>query len=733
KIVDVATPSAKFDWTFLLEESAHGVKGRLEYKTSLFRAESIRRFLEQWRQLLTAIAANPDARIADLAIVSAEERELIADWNQTTTPYDREASISQLFEAQVEKTPDATALIFRDQMISYRELNQRANRLARRLTESGIKPETRVGVALERSPEMIVALLAILKAGGAYVPLDRAYPPERLQFIINDTSLAAIVTDAAFRQSFWEITGAESEAIAPRFIAIETENFESESAENISTNTTAENLAYIIFTSGSTGTPKGVAVPHRGVVRLVRNTNYISISPDDVFLQLAPISFDASTFEIWGALLNGATLAIFPPHPPSLEELGRAIQSYGVTTLWLTAGLFHQMIDLQIDSLKRVRQLLAGGDVLSVPHVQKALRELPDCQLINGYGPTENTTFTCCYRVSKNWRGGKSVPIGKPISNTQVQVLDANLSPVPIGVPGELFISGDGLARGYWNRPELTNEKFLITEKIECSQIGDSKPATTANRFYRTGDLVRWLPDGNLEFLGRKDQQVKIRGFRVEPGEIETVLKVHPSIRDAVVTVRNSPAQDRQLVAYVTLRNGSDFDRAQLQRFLQGKLPAYLLPSQIVSLPEFPLTLNGKIDVRALPDPEPLSAPAPDAIVHPRNSAEENLARIWREVLGRNSFGVHDNFFALGGHSLLVTQMISRITKQFQIELPVRDVFETPTIAGLAMKLTEAPVIQTASTSIPRRQTARAQARQLLNQLDQLSEAEVESFFSRLD
>ncbi|HEU5124959.1 MAG TPA: amino acid adenylation domain-containing protein [Verrucomicrobiae bacterium] len=727
KIVDVATPSAKFDWTFLLEESAKGVKGRLEYKTSLFRAESIQRFLSQFRQLLTAAAADPEMRIADLPILSAEERRWITTWNQTTTPYERDACIHELFEVQAAKTPDATALIFGQQKISYRELNERANRLAHRLQQAGITRESRVGVALERSPEMIVTLLAILKAGGAYVPLDRSYPQERLAFMIADTSVSVIVADAKFSISSPQHDFGEKLS-SPSFILIDLkkENLESESSENLSKSSGADNLAYIIFTSGSTGTPKGVAAPHRSIMRLVRNTNYVSISPDDVFLQLAPISFDASTFEIWGALLNGATLAIFPSHTPSLEELGRSIQSHGVTTLWLTAGLFHQMIDLQIDSLKSVRQLLAGGDVLSVPHVQKALRELPNCQLINGYGPTENTTFTCCYRVPKNWHG-KSVPIGKPISNTQVQVLDANLSPVPIGVAGELFISGDGLARGYWNRPELTDEKFLTIRNSE-----ENFQSSTA-RFYRTGDLVRWLPDGNLEFLGRKDQQVKIRGFRVEPGEIEAALKSHASVRDAVVTVRNRAAQDRQLVAYVIPSDESNFNRGELQRSLQNKLPAYLQPSQIVSLSEFPLTLNGKIDLRALPDPELLTAAASESIVPPRNSAEENLARIWREVLGRNSFGVHDNFFALGGHSLLVTQMISRIAKQFQIELPVRQVFETPTIAGLAMKLTDAPLIQNANTSIPRRQTARAQARQLLNQLDQLSEAEVESFLSRLD
>ncbi len=751
-IVDVATPSAKFDWTFMLEEADGGMKARLEYRTDQFEANSIRSFLRQFQLLLAGIVANPRRRISELPLMDdAERRQVLVDWNQTTTDYERNACIHELFESQAQKMPQATALVFGQQRITYGELNQRANQLAHRLRKHGVPPDTLIGLCLDRSPEMIVAMLAILKAGGAYVPLDRNYPKERLEFMLNDAGVRMLITTgrtvgrafqpagsrdfrvpcfstSASTTGDWKVAGTgrlESltckQAFPILYLDQESE-LESESRDNPHIATTAENLAYVLYTSGSTGTPKGAAIRHRGVVRLVRNPNYVTFSPDDIFLQLAPISFDASTFEIWGALLNGATLVIHPPEVPSLEELGRNIQAHGITTLWLTAGLFHQMVDHQLANLKSVRQLLAGGDVLSVPHVLKAVRELPGCQLINGYGPTENTTFTCCYRVPSNWAGGRSVPIGRPISNTRVFVLDENLAPVPVGVPGELFIGGDGLAREYLNRPELNREKFLTIS------FDPSRPNET---LYRTGDRVRWLSDGNLEFLGRKDQQVKIRGFRVELGEIEAALKQHPAIREAAVIVRESQTKDRQLAAYVTLQNAADFDAPSLREFLSAKLPGYMVPAHFVSMTALPLTPNGKLDPRALPAPEIETNQADAAVTAPRNVTEETLCQIWSEVLGRNSFGIHDNFFQLGGHSLLITQMISRIARALQVELPVRSVFEAPTIAALAEKIQQSAPIGGAGNTITRRKTGPAQARQLLTRIDDLSEAEVESLLSR--
>ncbi|HLP75388.1 MAG TPA: amino acid adenylation domain-containing protein [Candidatus Paceibacterota bacterium] len=712
--IDIITPTAKFDWTLLLEEAEDGIKGRLEFKTNQFEAASIRSFLQRIQVLLGGIVTNPDRRISELPLMTESERQLLlVDWNQTSTSYGRDACIHDLFEAQVTKTPEATALVFGPERITYRKLNERANQLAHRLRKAGVQTETLVGLCLDRSVEMIIAMLAILKAGGGYVPLDRNYPAERLAFMLRDTALPVLITDSQFastlpRNSVRKIIHLDQER-----------GLESEPTGNLPSATTAEDLAYVIYTSGSTGTPKGAAIPHRGVVRLVRGADYATFSPSDVMLQLAPISFDASTFEIWGALLNGATLVIHPPHIPSLEELGRTIESHQITMLWLTAGLFHQIVDHQLASLKSVRQLLAGGDVLSVPQVLRVLRELPDCQLINGYGPTENTTFTCCYRIPADWTGGQSVPIGKPIRNTRVYVLDRHLAPVPVGIPGELFIAGDGLARGYLNRSELNAEKF-----VRWNHPGVGVTET----LYRTGDRVRWLPDGNLEFLGRKDQQVKIRGFRIEPGEVEAVLKQHPGIRDAAIVARESRGQDRQLVAYLTLRDGAVVDEPALREFLNAKLPAYMIPTRFVPLPALPLTPNGKLDTRALPTPE--SENIIVGATSPRNSAEESLCEIWREILGRNSFGVHDNFFHLGGHSLLVTQMVSRIARIFHFELPVRAVFEAPTIASLAERIQRTTPAAPAQ-KISRRRTATAEAHELLARINELSDAEVESLLSR--
>jgi len=444
-------------------------------------------------------------------------------------------------------------------------------------------------------------------------------------------------------------------------------------------------------------------------------------SPEEIFLQLAPVSFDASTFEIWGALLNGARLVVFPPHQPTLEELGRCIAEKKISTLWLTAGLFHQMIDEQLPSLKSLRQLLAGGDVLSVPHVLKAIRELPGCQIINGYGPTENTTFTCCWPVPCAWAGGRSVPIGTPVCNTRVYVLDEQFHTVPIGVPGELFIAGDGLALGYLNQPELTREKFVTLP---------TPYASDGERLYRTGDKVRWLSNGTLEFLGRKDQQLKIRGFRVEPGEIESALVRHPGVWQAVVVGRDSANGIRELVAYVTLSAGAAFNEAQLRKHLGDILPAHMIPSRFVSLGALPLTPNGKIDARALPAPPEIN-PAALTSVPPRDDTEERLHQIWQEVLGRNSFGVHDNFFLLGGHSLLVIRMISRIARAFSVELPVRAVFEAPTVASLAAKLKGVEPAAAPAGNIAPRITARFRAQQLLMKINELSDAEVESLLTR--
>ncbi len=412
-----------------------------------------------------------------------------------------------------------------------------------------------------------------------------------------------------------------------------------ESEENPVSGATADNLAYIMYTSGSTGTPKGVCVPHRGVVRLVKGTSFASLTSREVFLQLAPVTFDASTFEIWGCLLNGARLVVFPAHTPSLEELGQALARYQVTTLWLTAGLFHEMVEGNLEALRPVKQLLTGGDVVSVPHARKALHELPECRLINCYGPTEGTTFTTCHPVTASRPAAASVSIGRPIANTSVYILDRHLNPVPIGVGGELCIGGDGLARHYLNQSQLTSESFIRDPFSE-------KPGA---RLYRTGDLARYLPDGNIEFSGRLDHQVKIRGFRIELGEIEAVLSQHSAVQETVVLAREDVHGDRRLVAYVVPREEQPPTVSILRGFLKSKLPEHMVPSIFIFLDALPLTSHGKVDRQALPGDTGIRPDLEKAFVAPRNPAERTLAGIWARVLGLEQVGVHDNFFELGG------------------------------------------------------------------------------------
>lgn len=534
--LEVEAHTAKFDLRLDLCEIGPGLEGHFEYSTDLFDRPTISRMSEHFLRLLEGIAANPDCPISRLPLLTDRERhQLIVEWNATETEYPRGNCVHQLFEQQVERLPEAVAVIFGDQRQTYRELNCRSNQLARFLRSKGVGPETLVAISIDRSVEMLIGLLGILKAGGAYVPLDLSYPKERLGFLMEDAGIRFVLAASA-RPG--ETFGRDVQVIS---LDEASEQIRGHPDTNPNNQAGPDHLCYVMHTSGSTGRPKAVAVPHRGVVRLVRNTNYVALRESDVFLQFAPLSFDASTFEIWGCLLNGSRLVVFPPYVPSLGELGQAIRQNGVTVLWLTCALFHQMVDQHLDDLRSVRQLLAGGDVLSVPHVLRAVSELKDCHVINGYGPTENTTFTCTFWIQGPEQIVTSVPIGRPIANTRVYVLDSHFNPVPIGVSGELFIGGDGLATGYFGRSDLTAEKF-IRNRIS-TEPGD--------RLYRTGDLVRYRPDGNLEFLGRIDQQVKIRGFRIEPAEIEGALSQHPGVQETAVIAREDTPGDKRLVAYV--------------------------------------------------------------------------------------------------------------------------------------------------------------------------------------
>jgi aspartate racemase len=461
-----------------------------------------------------------------------------------------------------------------------------------------------------------------------------------------------------------------------------------ESERNPISLATAENLAYVMYTSGSTGQPKGVSVTQRSVVRLVKETDCAELSDKEVFLQFAPLAFDASTFEIWGCLLNGGKLVVFPPDLPSLEDLGQAIVRSGVSTLWLTSALFTPMVDHHLDMLAGVKQLLAGGDVLSPSRAKRFLERLSECRLINGYGPTENTTFTCCFPMASAQQVGDSVSIGRPIANTQVYLLDRHLHPVPMGVFGELDTGGDGLARGYLNNPELTAEKFI-------PHPFSSEPGA---RLYKTGDLARYLSDGTIEFLGRVDNQVKIRGFRIELGEIESILLQHSEVKEAVVLAREevdggesglqgSQLPEKRLVAYLLARPGANVAASEVRVFLKEKLPDYMVPSTFVFVDAMPLTPNGKLDRKLLPEPNRSNSGLPDALATPGTLMEELIAGIWAAVLNLDKFGIHDNFFDLGGHSLKATQVVSRLRETFRIDLALRVLFEAPTVAELAVRV----------------------------------------------
>ncbi len=669
---EVAAQTAKFDLRFDLAETAGGsLTGFLEYDTALFAPETIARMAGHFQVLLESAVSNPSLRISELSLLTPAERQaLLVSHKASATPYPREASIPEVFARQAERAAGSIAVECNGETLTYAELNNRAKRLAQYLRRLGVGAETPVGISTERSIEMIVGLLGILKAGGMYVPLDLDDPRERLLFSIENAALRIVLTRE--RQLFF----LSDRGIRVIPLAMESVDIDREPDANLPISGGSSSLAYILFTSGSTGKPKGVCVPHRAVVRLVSNSNFFRADGNDVFLQFAPLGFDASTFEIWGALLNGARLVIFPPYVPSMEELGEVIQRRGVTTLWLTAALFHHLVDFHLENLAGVRHLLAGGDVLSVPHVRRFVSRYPQATLTNGYGPTESTTFTCTYSTSDASAIDSTVPIGKPIANTWVYVLDRHRNLVPSGVPGELYAAGDGLARNYLNDPELTAQKF-VADPFD--------PVPTA-RMYATGDRVRYLPDGNLEFLGRSDNQVKIRGYRVEVDEITSVLRGHPAVRDAVCVVREDAPGDRRIAAYVVVADGAG-STADLRPFLEEHLPDYAIPAAIIALNEFPVTPNGKVDRAALPVPGSGRPELGATYVAPQTDTERFITALWQEVLGIEKPGVHDNFFDLGGHSLLVVLLHNRLKEAFRKDISIVDLFRYPTIAALAVLL----------------------------------------------
>ena len=682
----------RFDLELHVEETAAGLGIGFAYDTDLFDGSTIERMSGHLQSLSEAVVAAPDQALTRLPWLTApEHQQLLVEWNVAPSPNPRDAVVHESFEARVEHAPDAVALVDGSgrsaEQWSYGKLNIRANRLAhhlRALVEDR-GPEPRVGICLEPSPEMVVGLLGILKAGGAYVPLAPSYPSERLALISEDADLGGLITDSRLRRRLPEprervvCLDSHAPAIAER------------PAVNPASGAEPDHLAYVLYTSGSTGRPKGVAVPHVAVWRLLFGSTFADLDETCSMLQAAPVAFDASTFEIWGALLHGGRLVLMEPGVPTARSLRRTITRHKIDTAWLTASLFNLVVDEDPRALAGVAQLLIGGEALSTAHVRRYREHNPDPRLVNGYGPTESTTFTCCYGVPECLdRDAGSIPIGRPIANTRVHLLDKSFAPVALGVGGELVIGGLGLARGYVASPALSAHRFLP----------DLFSGLPGSRLYRTGDLVRWRADGNLDFLGRLDHQVKIRGFRIEPAEIEAVLTRHPEVREALVIAQRKasivPLRRKtsfvplrgNLVAYVVSDEDSVPSVRELRGFLADKLPDYMVPLAFVALRELPLLPNGKVDRAALPPPEVsesrLALGSESGCVAPRDTLELELVRIWEEVLEVSSLGVSDDFFELGGHSLLAVRLLTRVEERFGKKLPLSILFEGGTVERLA-------------------------------------------------
>ncbi|MEC0182798.1 non-ribosomal peptide synthase/polyketide synthase [Paenibacillus peoriae] len=640
------------------------MKIRFEYNAKLYDREAVERTQGHLVQLLEQVTAKPDMRVHELDVLGEQECEqILGIWGNTAAAYPSEQTIHGLFETQAAQTPEQAALFFEGEQLTYRELNERANRLARTLRNQGVTKDSLVGLMAERSVELIVGILGILKAGGAYVPIDPTYPEERIRYMLNDSGAELLLTQsylvekAVFDGHVLVLDGAQT--------------VDHEEGSNLEPLSGPNDLAYVIYTSGTTGQPKGVMVEHRNVVRLVKNTNYAQLDADTRILQTGAVVFDASTFEIWGALLNGGQLVLVNQDVIlDALKLKEAVRNHGITTMWLTAPLFNQLSQQDLELFEGIRELLVGGDVLSVPHINRVMKAHPHLQIINGYGPTENTTFSTTHAITGMQSG--SVPIGRPIHNSTAYVVDRSMRLQPVGVWGELIVGGDGVARGYRNRPDLTAEKFI------------DSPFRSGESCYRTGDLVRLNVDGTLEYKGRIDAQVKIRGYRIELGEVEMQLLKLEAVREAMVIAREDEQGQKQLCAYVVA--DEEVVASELRSALSQELPGYMVPSYFIHLEQMPLTPNGKIDRKALPAPE-VSLQSEADYVEPRTWVEAKLAQIWQEVLGLTQVGVKENFFEIGGHSLRATTLASKIHKELNKLLPLRSIFEAPTIEQLAAVL----------------------------------------------
>ncbi|MDQ3803310.1 MAG: amino acid adenylation domain-containing protein [Acidobacteriota bacterium] len=674
EVLEGESGTAKFDLVLNLTGTAEGVFGSLEYNTDLFEAATAERLVEHFRLLLEGIVTAPERRLSELSFfTAAERRRLLQEWNDTRADYDGLSCLHEMFEDQAARTPDSVALIFEQEQLTYGELNERANRLAHYLRALGAGPDVPVAICADRSPEMVVGVLGILKAGSACVPLDPFYPQERLAFMLGDVAAPILLTQAHLRellpQHRAEVVMLDDDW--PRIAA--------EGAHNPSAGATLDNLLYVLYTSGSTGRPKGVAMPHRPLANLMAwQVRDSGLPPAARTLQFASLNFDVSFQELFSTLLTGGTLVLVSKQTQlDPAALWRVLSERQVERLFLPFVALQHMAEVaagQPELPPSLRQVITAGEQLQVtPPVAALFRRMEGGGLQNHYGPTEAHVVTA-FSLPADVDGWPPLPpIGRPIANTQVYLLNESLQPVPTGVPGELYIGGVCLARGYLGRPGLTAERFVP------NPFGDA-----GTRLYKTGDLARYLPDGSIEFLGRLDDQVKVRGFRVELGEIEAVLGRHPAVQDGVVTARDDVAGGKRLVAYVVPRPGAVVSAGDLRSFLQKELPEYMVPSAYVPLDRLPLTPSGKVARRSLPEPQYSRLDAEESYVAPRTSAEETLAGIWADVLKLDRVGRHDNFFSIGGHSLLATQVMARSNEAFRVEVPLRALFDKPSVAALA-------------------------------------------------
>ena len=656
------------------------------YNGDLFYRETIERMAGHFANIIESMAANSNVEVSKIDILSKAEKSIILESiNNTSSQYPRNLTLSQLFEQQVEKTPENIALSFEGKEITYRELNERANRFARFLRKKGVEAETIVGLLLDRSIDMMVGIMGILKAGGAYLPIDPDYPKERIASILSDSGTCFLVTSMELNKKLQNEKILEGSPLEVLIIDGPDRDFENEDGGNIKCVNNSSSPAYIMYTSGSTGMPKGTVTTHYNISRVVRNTNYIEITHEDTMLQLSNYAFDGSTFDIFGSLLNGAKLVLVSKQTVlDIVRLSEIIRDENISVFFVTTALFNTLADLNVECFKNVRKVLFGGERVSVPHVRKALEFVGPGRLIHVYGPTESTVFATYHFVDKIDRDIGTIPIGKPISNTKVYIVDKNNNLQPFGAPGELCISGDGLAKGYLHRDELTKEKFvkipLFGEEDNLSAGFDKNDSEI---MYRTGDLAKWLSDGSIEFLDRIDTQVKLRGFRIELGEIESRLLEYEGIKEAVVLAREDKKGNKYLCAYFTAQK--DIDLSSLREYLLEKLPVYMVPSDFMRLEVMPLNSNGKIEKKALPEPQTHEG-AIDYVA-PESETEKKLALLWQEVLGVERVGTKDNFFELGGHSLKATVLAARIHKEFNKSVPLGRILNTKNLGELAQLL----------------------------------------------